>query len=87
MTSLSRMNKEELFMEISQILVDLFELDPEDITLDADLYKDLDIDSIDAIDLLAMLREKSGTRLSAEQFREVRTVNDVIQKVTEQAAS
>lgn len=87
MTSLSGMNKEELFMEISQSLVDLFELDPEDITLDADLYKDLDIDSIDAIDLLAMLREKSGTRLSPEQFREVRTVDDVIQKVTEQAAS
>lgn len=87
MTSLSSMDKEELFQEISQSLVDLFELAPEDITLDADLYRDLDIDSIDAIDLLAMLREKSGTRLSPEQFREVRTVNDVIQKVTEQTDS
>lgn len=80
-------NKEELFTEIRQSLVELFELKPEQITLDADLYTDLDIDSIDAIDLLAVLREKSGTRLSPEQFREVRTVGDVIDKVAEQIAA
>lgn len=77
------MNREDLFNEIRQALVELFELSPEDVTLEADLYKDLDIDSIDAIDLLAMLREKSGVRLSPEQFREVRTVGDVIDKVHE----
>ena len=78
------MNREELFEEIRQALIELFEGDPKDITLEADLYKDLDIDSIDAIDLLAMLREKSGVRLSPQQFREVRTVGDVIDKVAEQ---
>jgi acyl carrier protein len=62
-------------------------LDPKDVTLEADLYKDLDIDSIDAIDLLAMLREKSGARLSPEQFRNVRTVGDVIDKIAEQLSA
>lgn len=81
------MNKEDLFNEIRQALVELFELDADEVTLEADLYKDLDIDSIDAIDLLAMLREKSGVRLSPEQFREVRTVGDVIEKVGEHLAS
>jgi len=81
------MNKEELFKEIRQALVDMFELDPEQVTLEADLYKDLDIDSIDAIDLLAMLREKSGVRLAPDQFREVRTVGDVIDTVGNQLAS
>lgn len=81
------MNKDELFNEIRRALVELFELDPDEVTLEADLYNDLDIDSIDAIDLLAMLREKSGVRLSPEQFREVRTVGDVIEKVGEHLAS
>lgn len=81
------MNKDDLFNEIQQALVELFELDADEVTLEADLYKDLDIDSIDAIDLLAMLREKSGVRLSPEQFREVRTVGDVIEKVGEHLVS
>lgn len=80
------MNKEELYQDIRKALVELFELDPEEVTLEADLYKDLDIDSIDAIDLLAMLREKSGVRLAPEQFREVRTVGDVIEKVGDHLA-
>jgi acyl carrier protein len=87
MTFAIAMTKDELFTEISQALVELFELDPKDVTLEADLYKDLDIDSIDAIDLLAMLREKSGARLSPEQFRDVRTVGDVIDKIAEQLSA
>lgn len=81
------MKKDELYNEIRQALVELFELEPGEVTLEADLYKDLDIDSIDAIDLLAMLRDKSGVRLSPEQFREVRTVGDVIDKVGEHLAA
>ncbi|GJL82847.1 MAG: acyl carrier protein [marine bacterium B5-7] len=77
------MSQEEYFQELRQILVDMFELDPDQIHPETDLYADLDIDSIDAIDLLASLREKTGKRLSPEKFREVRTVNDIVDKMTE----
>jgi acyl carrier protein len=81
------MNKDEIFLELRQLLVELFELSPEDVHLDTDLYADLDIDSIDAVDLLASLREKTGQRLSPEKFREVRTVSDVVDRISEQLAS
>lgn len=56
----------------------LFEIDPKEIQLDTDLYDDLDIDSIDAIDLLDHIKRETGYKLSADDFRNVRKVQDVI---------
>ncbi len=81
------MNKDEIFRELRSLLVELFEVAPDDVQLDTDLYAELDIDSIDAVDLLASLREKTGTRLSPEKFRQVRTVSDVVDTVYEQLSS
>ena len=60
------------------MLHDMFELDKSKITLDADLYSDLDIDSIDAVDLAVRLKELTGKRLRPEVFKSVRTVQDVV---------
>jgi len=81
------MNKDEIFRELRALLVELFEVAPDDVQLETNLYTELDIDSIDAVDLLASLREKTGTRLSPEKFREVRTVSDVVDTVYEQLSS
>jgi acyl carrier protein len=43
--------KEEIYPWLVEMLHEMFELDPAKITLDAHLYEDLDIDSIDAVDL------------------------------------
>ena len=51
------------------------------IKLDTNLYEDLEIDSIDAIDLIDNIKRQTGYKLQAEDFRNVRTVNDVIQAV------
>ncbi|QGM79969.1 acyl carrier protein [Otariodibacter oris] len=71
--------------EIYQILVDalgsLFEIDKEQVTLETNLYEDLEIDSIDAIDLIDYIKRKTGYKLQAEDFRNVRTVNDVVEAV------
>ena len=55
----------------------LFELPPERIVDEARLYEDLDIDSIDAVNLVIELRRLSGRQIGAERFRDVRTVGDV----------
>ncbi len=59
----------------------LFEIDPKEIKLDTDLHDDLDIDSIDAIDLLDHIKRETGYKLSAEDFRNVRKVQDVIDAI------
>ena len=60
------------------MLHEMFELDTSKITLDANLYSDLDIDSIDAVDLAVRLKELTGKRMLPEVFKSVRTVQDVV---------
>jgi len=64
--------------ELRNVLAAEFEIDPLCITADAHLMDDLDIDSIDAIDILARLRELTGKDLPAEALKNVRTVGDVV---------
>ena len=73
--------KEELFAELQDIFVELFELDKSDVTLEATLYDELDIDSIDAVDLVVKLKEVTGKKIQPEEFKAVRTVSDVVEAV------
>lgn len=72
------MTKEEIFSRLGAVLQDNFGTAPERITLGARLYEDLDIDSIDAVDMLVQLRSLTPRRLQPEAFRSVRTVGDVV---------
>ena len=54
------MDKDQLYSELKKIMAELFEIDPTEITLTANLYEDLDIDSIDAVDLIVKMRQLTG---------------------------
>ena len=73
--------REDIFNTLRDALVELFELEPDRISLQSHLYQDLEIDSIDAIDLLDHIKRKTGKKISAEDFKSVRTVNDVVEAV------
>ncbi len=73
--------REDIFNILRDALVELFELDAERITLDANLYQDLEIDSIDAVDLIDHIKRQTGKKIAAEEFKAVRTVNDVVEAV------
>jgi acyl carrier protein len=70
--------KEDIYPWVVDMLHEMFALDKAKITLDANLYTDLDIDSIDAVDLAVKLKELTGKRLQPEVFKRVRTVQDVV---------
>jgi len=70
--------KDDIFAKISEILQQTFEIDPARITPEAKLVDDLDIDSIDAVDLIVQLKPLVGKRLQPEVFKSVRTVQDVV---------
>ena len=72
------MHKDAIYERIVQILQETFDIDAERITPDAKLYDDLDIDSIDAVDLIVQLKPIAGKRLNAEAFKSVRTIQDVV---------
>ena len=73
--------KDEILEQIKASLAALFEIDPAQITLAARFNEDLEIDSIDAVDLLDGLRRQTGRKISAEDFRSVRTVGDLVEAI------
>jgi acyl carrier protein len=75
------LTQEQLFEQVRGTLVELFELAPERVQLDSRLFDDLDIDSLDAIDLMITLKDLTGRKVQPEQFRHVRTVRDVVMAV------
>ena len=70
--------KEEVQAVVVRTLAETFGLPEEKLQPQADLYKDLEIDSIDAIDLLVKMQKLSGKRMSPEAFKTVRTLDDVV---------
>lgn len=66
---------------VRNILVEMFELDPNDIQPQSRLYDDLDIDSIDAVDIVVKLKEVTGRKVKPEDFKAVRTIDDVVRAV------
>ena len=69
---------QQIFEQLRGVLHELFEIDPAQVTLEAHLYDDLEIDSIDTIDLILRLKEMTGRKIQPEQFRNVRTVGDAV---------
>ncbi|WP_189467541.1 acyl carrier protein [Litchfieldella qijiaojingensis] len=71
----------EIFTHVHKTLVEMFDLDAGDIKPEARLYEDLDIDSIDAVDLVVELKQFTGRRINPDDFKSVRTIDDVVNAV------
>lgn len=78
MAAVSAMSKAEIYDWIVGTMHDMFEIDKSAVTPQSNLYTDLDIDSIDAVDLAVKLKELTGKRMQPEVFKTVRTVEDVV---------
>lgn len=76
------MDNDQLYGKIRHILIDQFEVDAAMVSMDANLYEELEIDSIDAVDLMVQLKEMTGKKIAPEAFRDVRTIRDVLNALT-----
>lgn len=81
------LSRDDVLERLKGSLADLFEIPRERITPDARLFEDLDLDSIDAVDLIVNLQELTGRRIKPEEFKAVRTVDDVLDCVERLMAS
>ncbi len=72
------MTRDEITQRIVETMSETFDLAAEDITLEANLFDDLDLDSIDAIDMAVQLQDLAGQRVPEEALRSPRTVGDVV---------
>ncbi len=74
-------SKEEILSRVTEILVDSFGLNPADVHPTAHLFDDLDLDSIDAIDLLVGLEEEMSLEVSEDELKAIRVVQDIVDLV------
>jgi len=72
------MTNQDIFDRLREILIETFDIDPAAIHPEARLYDDLDIDSIDAVDLIVKLKPLVGKKLQPEAFKAVRSLQDVV---------
>ena len=89
MIDLNEMSRDQLQTWVVDLLAEMFELDKSELNAESNLYADLDIDSIDAVDLAVKLKQMTGKRLAPEVFKSIRTIGDVVDALagmTEQAA-
>ncbi len=81
------MQKEEIYTILKEALMELFELEESKISMEALIYDDLDIDSIDAIDLVDYIKRKTGQRMEPADFKAVRSIGDIVDAVYNKIAS
>lgn len=75
------LSREDIAARLRSYLEEMFEVPGDKIKTDARLAEDLDLDSIDAVDLVVKLQELTGRKLKVDEFKSVRTVGDVIDRV------
>ena len=75
------MTRDEIFLQVRSYMVNLFEVEPDAIALESNLQTDLDLDSIDAVDLIVKVQEFIGQKIKPDEFKTVRTVGDVVDRI------
>lgn len=73
--------KDEIFLQIKKLLVEMFSFEEAIITPNALLADDLDIDSIDAVDLTVRLEKVFGKRIPRDDFHHIRSIGDVVESL------
>lgn len=78
------MSKDEIFSFLKESLIEMFEIDESKITPESLIYEDLEVDSIDAIDLMLHIKKKTGYQMEASDFKSVKTLWDIVEVVFNQ---
>ena len=80
------MTKEDVLGRINDVLADEFEIDRAKLVPEARLFEDLDLDSIDAVDLVVRMQQQTSLKVKAEDFKAIRTLGDVADVIVKLAA-
>ena len=72
------MTREDILQKMKGILAAEFEIEKDAVTPEAKLYDDLELDSIDAVDLLVKMKEFIPGKIDPELFKKAVTIQDVV---------
>jgi acyl carrier protein len=74
-------SKEEILERVIDVLAASFSLERQRIVPTSHLFEELELDSIDAIDLMVGLEEETGIKLSEGELHQIRVVQDVVDAI------
>lgn len=69
--------QEHVYEKIKNVLMEEFEVKGDDISMDANLFTDLELDSLDAIDLMVTLDKELDIEIKTQEMKDLRTIKDV----------
>lgn len=72
------MTKEEIFAKLQDVLESEFEVEKSDVKLESKLFEDLDLDSIDAVDLVVKMKPYINGNIDPEMFKSAKTIQNVV---------
>lgn len=72
------MTRDEINKMVIDVLREAFDLSEEALIPNAKLYEDLDLDSLDAIDLAVKLKDDMGVTLNEEEMRSLIEFSDLV---------
>ena len=76
------MTEAEIEKTVRDILVNDFEVDPDALKPETNLFTELDLDSIDAVDLMVRLQQETQKKVDPADFKTIRTLRDVVSAVS-----
>ena len=80
-------SKEQVLHEVQGMMKELFQLDVDRAQPGARLVQDLELDSLDAIDLAVLVEEKTGLKFDEARIRKLKTVADLVAAIHEHGPS
>lgn len=81
--TVKKYTRDEIFDKLKSILVEDFEIEEEKIQAETNLFEDLELDSIDAVDLAVKLQYFTDKKIAPENFKKIRTIDDVVNAIEE----
>lgn len=69
---------DDVFQEVVRYLSEDFDIPAEKIQRQSRMVEDLELDSIDGVNLMVKFQEITGAKVTAEQFASISTVEDLI---------
>ena len=73
-----------VFEKIREIIADQLDVDPEDITMETDLTRDLEADSLDAVEIIMALENEFNIEIPEEKAEDFKLVSSIVEFIEEQ---
>ena len=72
--------------KVIDIISETLDVDKKDITMKTNLIKDLDIESLDLVDLVGAFEEEFGVEIADKDIKDIQTVADIVEYIEDHEA-